>query len=91
VAGLAGGFGPQFVLAFGGRVRLGGQQAGVDAGSVLPTAGRPAERGAVGRLALAEQQVVRCALDYLAVLEAGCLCARAPRPGGSPPLSLAWM
>ena len=61
--GLAGGFGPQFVLAFGGGVRLGGQQAGVDAGGVLPAAGRPAELGAVGCLALAEQQVVRSALD----------------------------
>jgi hypothetical protein len=40
---LAGGFEPQLVLAFHGRVRLGGQQPGVDADGVLPTAGRPAE------------------------------------------------
>ena len=51
-------------------MRLGGQQPGVDAGGVLPAARRPAELGAVGRLALAEQQVVRLALHHLAVLEA---------------------
>jgi hypothetical protein len=64
------------VLAFGGRVRLGGQQAGVDAGGLLAAARRPAQLRAVWCLALAEQQVVRFALYYL---------------GGSPPPSLAWM
>ena len=76
--GLPGGFDPQLVLAFGGRVRLGGQQAGVDVGGVLSAAWRSAELGAVWRLALAEQQVVRFALHHLAVLEAECLRARAP-------------
>jgi hypothetical protein len=47
-----------------------------------------AELGAVRRLALAEQQVIRLALDPLAGLEAEGVRAR---PGGSPPLSLAWM
>jgi hypothetical protein len=78
LAGLTGGFGPQFVLAFGGCVWLGGQQPGVDAGGVLPAARRPAELGAVWCFAFAEQQVVRFALDYLAVLEAECPRARAP-------------
>jgi len=53
-------------------------QAGIDVGGVMPAARRPAELGAVGRFALAEQQVVRFALDYLAVLEAECFRARAP-------------
>ena len=43
-----------------------------------PLPGRPAELGAVRGLALAEQQVIRSALDDLAVLEAECFRARAP-------------
>jgi len=45
-----------------------------------------------GALRWAEQQVTRLALDHLAGLEPERLGARAHhRPGGSPPLSLAWM
>jgi hypothetical protein len=80
--GLAGGFGPQFVLAFGRGVLFGGQQAGVDVGGILATARRPAELGAVGRLALAEQQVIRSAFHDLAGLEAECLRARTPPAAG---------
>jgi hypothetical protein len=42
----------------------------------------PAEPGAVGGLALAEQQVVRLALDPLAGLEPERFRARAPPPAG---------
>ena len=68
--GLLGGFGPQFALAFGGGVRLGGQQRGVQVGGFAAAARGPAQRGAVGGLALAEQQVIRFALDSLAGFEA---------------------
>jgi hypothetical protein len=43
-------------------------------------------------LALAEQQVIRLAFDALAGLEAESLGGGPhQRPGGSPPVSLAWM
>ena len=57
--GLPGGFDPQLVPAFGGGVRLGGQQPRVHVRGLPAAGGRPAQRGAVGGLALAEQQVVR--------------------------------
>ena len=52
----------------------------------------PAQRGTVGGFALAEEQVIGFALDRLAMLEAERL-GPGPhqRPGGSPPVSLAWM
>ena len=89
--GLSGGFDAQLVLAVGGGVRLGSQQAGVDVGGFATAAWGFAERGAVGCFALAEQQVVRGPLDDLAMLEAQGFRAGAPRGRGSPPLSLAWM
>ncbi len=50
-----------------------------------PPPGRPAQRGAVGGLTLAEEQIVGLALDRLAGLEAKRPDARAHhRPGGSP-------
>ena len=70
LAGLPGGFDPQFVLASGGGVRLGGQQPGVQVGCLAAAAGRPAQRGAVGGFTLAEQQIIRLALDPLAGHEA---------------------
>jgi hypothetical protein len=77
--GLLGGLGAEFAFAFGGGVRLGGQQLRVQAGGFAAVGWRAAERGAVGGFALAEQQVVRLALDGLAGLEA-------ERPGaGAPP------
>jgi hypothetical protein len=66
------------VLARGGGVRLGGQQPGIDVRG-LAAAAKP---GAVWCFALAEQQVVRAALYYLAVLEAECLRGRAPPAAG---------
>jgi Domain of unknown function (DUF5753) len=51
-------------------VRLGGQQRRVDVGGLFAVVWRSAELGAVGSLALAEQQVVRFPLDYLAWLQA---------------------
>jgi hypothetical protein len=59
----------------------------------LPAAVRKAaELAAVGALALVEQQVIRLALDPLAWLETESVRGRAHHlPGGSPPLSLAWM
>ena len=80
--GLLGGFGAQFALAFGGGVRLGGQQRGVQVGGFAAVARGPAQRGAVRGLALAEQQVVRLALDSLAGLEAERLGAGSPPAAG---------
>ena len=53
------GLGPQLALAFGGGVRLGGQQLRVQVGGFAAVARGPAQLGAVGGFALAEQQVVR--------------------------------
>ena len=91
--GLLGGFDPQLVLAVGGGVRLGGQQPGVQVRGFPAAVRRPAQRGAIGSLALAEQQVVRLALDRLAVLEAERFARLGPTSGQAalPPLSLAWM
>ena len=87
-----GGFDPQLVLAFGGGVRFGGQQRGVQVGGFAPAVGGPAQRRFVGGLALAEEQVVRLALDPLARLEAERLSAWAPPAAGRlSSLSLAWM
>ena len=80
--GLPGGFDPQLVLAFGGGVRLGGQQPGVQVGGFAAAVGGLAQRGAVGGFALAEQQVVGLALDRLAGLEAEGLGAGAPPAAG---------
>ena len=70
LAGLPDGLGPEFALALGGGVRLGGQQLRVQVGGLPAITRRPAQLGAVGGFALAEQQVVRFALDPLAMLEA---------------------
>ena len=73
-------------------MRLGSQQQLVGLGGFTPTIRAPTELGAVGSLALAEQQVIRFALDPLAGIEAKRSGAWAhQRPGGSPPVSLAWM
>ena len=60
--------------------------------ALRPLSGGLAELGAVGGLALAEQQVVRLALDRWPGSKPRAF-APGPhqRPGGSPPLSLAWM
>ena len=82
----------QVAAAFGGRVRLGGQQPGVEVGGFAGVGRGPAELSAVGGLPLAEQQVIGFAIYLLAGFEAEGLSARAPPvAGGSPPLSLAWM
>ena len=80
--GLADSLGPELALAFGGGVRLGGQQRGVQVGGLAAAARRPAQLGAVGGFALAEQQVIRFALDPLAGLEAERLGAGAPPAAG---------
>ena len=80
--GLPDGLGPQLALALGGGVRLGGQQLRVQVGGFPAAVRRPAQLGAIRRLALAEQQVVRLALDPLAGLEAEGPRARAPPPAG---------
>jgi hypothetical protein len=59
-------------------VRLSRQQLAVDLGGLAAAAGRPAQLGAVGGFALAEQQVVWFALDGLAGLEAEGLRAWSP-------------
>ena len=80
--GLPDGFGAELALALGGGVRLGGQQLGVDVGGFAAAVRGPAELGAVGGFALAEQQVIRFALDPLAGLEAEGLGAGAPPAAG---------
>ena len=80
--GLPGGFQAQLVPAFGGGVRLGGQQPGVQVRGFPAAVRGPAQRGAVGGFALAEQQVIRFALDHLAGLEAERFGAWAPPAAG---------
>ena len=81
LAGLLRGFDPQFVLAVGGGVRLGGQQLRVKVRGFAAVAGGPTQRGAVRGFAFAEQQVVGLSLDPLAMVEAKSLGA------GTPPAS----
>jgi hypothetical protein len=76
--GLAYGLDPELALALSGRVRLGGQELGVDVGGFAATARGPAQRGAVWSFALAEQQVIRFPFDCVAVLEAERLGAWSP-------------
>ena len=82
LAGLLDGLGPQLALAFGGGVRLGGEQQRVQVGGFAAVIRRPAQLGAIGGLALAEQQVIRLALDPLARLEPERFRARAPPAAG---------
>jgi hypothetical protein len=70
-------------------MRLGRQQPGVDIRSFPAIGWRPAELGAVRRFALAEQQVIRFALDHLARLQAQRLRARAPPAARGLPAALA--
>ena len=70
-------------------MRFGGQQPGVHVRDLPAAVRRPAQRGAVGGFALAEEQVVGFALDRLAVLEAEGLGAGAPPAAGRLPAALA--
>ena len=63
-------------------VRLGGQELGVQVGGFAAVAWRAAELSAVGGLTLAEQKVVRSALDGLARLEPERLGAGSPPAAG---------
>jgi hypothetical protein len=77
--GLLDGFGPQLAFSFGGGVRFGGQQPGVQVSGFPAITRRPAQLGAIGRFTFAEQQVVWLAFDPLTGLES-------ESPGtGSPP------
>src|SRR6185369_1708129 len=78
LAGLAGGLGAELALAFGGGVRLGGEQRLVYLRGLAAAGGRPAQRGAVGGLPPAEQKVVRLTLNPPTLPEAEGLRARAP-------------
>jgi len=80
LAGLLDGLGPQLAFAFGGGVRLGGQEPGVQVGGLAAITRRPAQPGAIRGLALAEQQLILLALDHLARLQ-----AKNPRTGTPPP------
>jgi hypothetical protein len=59
-------------------VRLGGQHLRIQVGGLAAVARRAAELGAVGSFTLAEQQVIRFALDPLAMVEAQRSRAGAP-------------
>jgi hypothetical protein len=76
------GLSAEFALAFGGGVRLGGQQRGVQVGGFPAVAWRAAELSAVGRFTFAEKQIVRLALDGLPGLEAERSGAGAPPAAG---------
>src|SRR6185437_8769424 len=80
--GVLDGLGAEFALAFGGGVRLGGQQFRVQISRLAAVSGRLSQRGAVGCLSLAEQQIVGLAVDPLAGLEAEGLRARTAPPAG---------
>jgi hypothetical protein len=82
LAGSVDGFGAEFAFAFGGGVRLGGQELGVEVGGFAIIGLGPAQLGAVGGLAVAEQQVVGFALDPLAGLQAEGLGGRAAPAAG---------
>jgi hypothetical protein len=79
--GLAGGLETQVTAPLGGGVRLGSQQSFVQAGGVTAAGRRPAQRGAVRGLALAEQQIIGLAFDGLAGLEAEGLERLVPTSG----------
>ena len=87
--GLSDRFGPQLALAFGGGVRLSGQQPGVQVSGFAAAARGPAKLGAVRGPTLTEQQVIRFAFDRLAGLEAECFGAGAPPAAGRLPADLA--
>ena len=76
--GLLDGLGPELAFAFGGGVRLGGQQLRVQVGGFAAAVRRPAQPGSIRSFTLAEEQIVRFALDRLAGLEAQGSGARAP-------------
>ena len=70
LAGLLDRLGAELALAFGGGVRLGGEQRLVYLRGLAAAGGRPAQRGAVGRLALAEEKVIRLTLNPPTLAEA---------------------
>ena len=82
LAGLLDGLGAELALAFGGGVRLGGEQRLVYLRGLAAAGGRPAQRGAVGGLPLAEEKVIRLTLNPPTLAEAEGLCARAPPAAG---------
>jgi hypothetical protein len=90
--GLLDRLGAKLALGFGGGMRLGGQQLGVQVGGFPAVSRSPAQPGAVWGFALAEQQIIRLALDPLAMLESKGFRAGAPPAAGRlSPLSPAWM
>jgi hypothetical protein len=90
--GLAGGIDPQFASAFGRGMRLAGQQAGIDVLGFPAAAGRLSEGCAVWALRWPNS---RSYGPRSTTWPCSKPRAFAPgphqRPGGSPPLSLAWM
>jgi hypothetical protein len=82
LAGLLGGLEAQVTAAFGGRMRLGGQQRGVQVGGFAASGRGPTERVAVGGLAVAEEQVIRFTFYGLAGLETESPGAGAPPAAG---------
>ncbi len=90
LAGLPGGLDPQFGAALGGGVRLGGQQLRGQVGGFAAVARWAAELGAVGSFTLAEQQVIRFALDPLAIVEAQRFWRRGPTSAPAVHLRSRW-
>jgi hypothetical protein len=80
--GPADSFGPQLAAAFGGGVRLSGQQRGVQVRGLAAAARGPPQLGSIRGFAVAEQQVIGIALDPLAGLEAKHPGAGAPPAAG---------
>jgi hypothetical protein len=80
--GFPDGLGAELALAFGGGVRLADQQLRVQVSGFAAVTWRPAQLGTVRCLPLAEQRIVRLALDCLAGLEAERSGAGAPPAAG---------
>jgi hypothetical protein len=81
--------GPQLPLPLRRGPRLGRQQPGIDLCGLPAADRRPPQRRAIGGFALAEQQVVRVTLDYLAGGEAERLRGRTPPAARGLPALLA--
>jgi hypothetical protein len=90
--GLLDGLGAQLALAFGGGVRLGRQQLRVKVGGFAAAARRAAEPGAVGSFTPPNSRSYGWRSTVCPGSKPSAL-APGPhqRPGGSPPLSVAWM
>jgi len=90
--GLLDGLGPELALGFGSGVRLGRQQLGVQVSGIPAITWWPAQPGAIRGFALTNCRSYGLRSTVWPGSNPNAL-APGPhhRPGGSPPVSLAWM